>query len=327
MCAIFGLIDYNHTLNAKQREKLLRVLSEECEERGTDATGYAFNHNGKLSIYKRPYAAHKVHLRLHEDSNVIMGHTRMATQGNKLDNRNNHPFPGMVNGMHFALAHNGVLHNDVRLRKQMSLPSTQVKTDSYIAVQLLEQQKTLDIQSISEMAELVEGSFVFTVLDEHNNIYFVKGDNPLALYHYETCGLYVYASTEAILDRALTRLGILSIEHQKNNMSCGDILKIDSTGAMERGMFDTTNLIMYDYRYFRRDWWNFPESCESEPQDVKQLKDFASSIGVSREDVDLLLSYGYFVEEIEEMLYQPGVIEEALCEIFNECAYDYCGEL
>ena len=27
MCAIFGLIDYNHTLNAKQREKVLRVLS------------------------------------------------------------------------------------------------------------------------------------------------------------------------------------------------------------------------------------------------------------------------------------------------------------
>ena len=50
MCAIFGLIDYNHTLNAKQREKLLRVLSEECEVRGTDATGYAFNHNGKLRI-------------------------------------------------------------------------------------------------------------------------------------------------------------------------------------------------------------------------------------------------------------------------------------
>ena len=95
---------------------------------------------------------------------------------------------------------------------------------------------------------------------------------------------------------------------------------------MEQGMFDTTNLMMYDYRYFRRDWWNVPEPCESEPQDVKQLKDFASSIGVSREDIDLLLSYGYFVEEIEEMLYQPGVIEEALCEILNECAYDYCGE-
>lgn len=42
--------------------------------------------------------------------------------------------------------------------------------------------------------------------------------------------------------------------------------------------------------------------------------------------IDLLLSYGYFVEEIEEMLYQPGVIEEVLCEILNECAYDYCGK-
>ena len=176
------------------------------------------------------------------------------------------------------------------------------------------------------MAELVEGSFVFTVLDDKNNIYFVKGDNPLALYHYETCGLYIYASTEAILDRALARLGIISIEHQKIDTTCGDILKIDSSGAMEHGIFDTTNLMAYDYRYFHRDWWNVPETCTSEPQDVRQLKDFASSIGVSREDIDLLLSYGYFVEEIEEMLYQPGVIEEALCEILNECAYDYCGE-
>ena len=63
---------------------------------------------------------------------------------------------------------------------------------------------------------------------------------------------------------------------------------------MEQGMFDTTNLMMYDYRYFRRDWWNVPESCQNEPQDVKQLKDFASSIGVSREDIDLLLSLWLF---------------------------------
>ena len=138
------------------------------------------------------------------------------------------------------------------------------------------------------------------------------------LYH-----IFCFSGT---FNQRFPRLGILSIEHQKINTSCGDILKIDNTGAMERGMFDTTNLMMYDYRYFRRDWWNVPESCDSEPQDVKQLKDFANSIGVSREDIDLLLSYGYFVEEIEEMLYQPGVIEEALCEILNECAYDYCGE-
>ena len=43
---------------------------------------------------------------------------------------------------------------------------TSVETDSYVAVQLLEQQKTLDFDSLQAMAEKVEGSFVFTVLDK-----------------------------------------------------------------------------------------------------------------------------------------------------------------
>ena len=53
------------------------------------------------------------------------------------------------------------------------------------------------------MAEQVEGSFTFTVLDERENLYFVKGDNPLCLYYYPRSRVYLYASTEAILNRAL----------------------------------------------------------------------------------------------------------------------------
>ena len=157
-------------------------------------------------------------------------------------------------------------------------------------------------------------------------MYFVKGDNPLALYHYEKYGFYVYASTESILDRSLTRLGILGFEHTEINTNCGDIIKIDGIGAMERGLFDTSNLYAFDYRFLRSSYWDYPDPAEHEPQDVKQLKDFAASIGISREDIDLLLCYGYFVEEIEEMLYQPGAFEQALVEILDECAYDYCGE-
>ena len=153
-----------------------------------------------------------------------------------------------------------------------------------------------------------------------------RGYNPLALYHYEKYGFYIYASTETILDRALAELGILRFDHTEIDTNCGDIIKIDSTGTMERGLFDTSNLFAYDYRFLRSYYWDYPDPSEHEPQDIKQLKDFAASIGVAREDIDLLLSYGYFVEEIEEMLYQPGAIEEVLCEILNECAYDYCGE-
>ena len=57
MCAIFGLIDYKNYFTRQQREKVLMVLSKECEVRGTDATGFAYIHVGKLSVFKRPLAA------------------------------------------------------------------------------------------------------------------------------------------------------------------------------------------------------------------------------------------------------------------------------
>ncbi|MGN8890400.1 hypothetical protein [Dysosmobacter sp. HCP28S3_G4] len=77
----------------------------------------------------------------------------------------------------FVLAHNGILYNDRLLRCSNGLPKTKIETDSYIAVQLIEQKKALDFSSLKYMAEQVEGIFSFTVLDEHENLYFVKGDN------------------------------------------------------------------------------------------------------------------------------------------------------
>ncbi|MFN2959471.1 hypothetical protein ACKUFG_25250, partial [Escherichia coli] len=85
-------------------------------------------------------------------------------------------------------------------------------------------QKTLDFSSLKYMAEQVEDSFTFTLLDEANNWYLVKGDNPLCLYHFPRLGVYLYASTEEILCRALRtqHLG----RPKKIQVDCGDILKI-----------------------------------------------------------------------------------------------------
>lgn len=58
MCAIFGFIDYNRIFTAHQRERILKVISVECEVRGVDATGFSFNSGGKLRIFKRPFPAH-----------------------------------------------------------------------------------------------------------------------------------------------------------------------------------------------------------------------------------------------------------------------------
>lgn len=62
--------------------------------------------------------------------------------------------------------HIGVLYNDDILRKYHKLPTTDIETDSYVAVQLIEQKRALSFDSLSYTAEEVEGSFCFTVLDE-----------------------------------------------------------------------------------------------------------------------------------------------------------------
>ena len=120
MCCLFGLIDYGHRLTGRQKGQLMRSLALESEARGTDAAGVAYNSGGSLRIYKRPGPAHQLNFFIPEDAHAIMGHSRMTTQGKAKRNRNNHPFAGKVPGKQFALAHNGVLCNDVQLRKDQN---------------------------------------------------------------------------------------------------------------------------------------------------------------------------------------------------------------
>ena len=143
MCALFGWLDYKGVVSDKLLKKLTQALANAAEERGTDASGIAYVKSGKVTIYKRPKPAHKIRFNAPNGTRAIMGHTRMTTQGNEKFNYNNHPFYGHAD-VNFAFAHNGVLYNDKELKIEKHLPQTKIETDSYIAVQLLEQQNKLD---------------------------------------------------------------------------------------------------------------------------------------------------------------------------------------
>lgn len=305
MCCLFGMIDCNGRFGSKQKSGILSVLATECEERGTDATGIAYCTHGHLSIYKRPLEARRLHFRIPEDSKVIMGHTRMTTQGKASKNRNNHPFPGKAAGKQFALAHNGILYNDQLLRRTNHLPKTKIETDSYIAVQLIQQKNALDFSSLKYMAEQVEGSFTFTVLDEGENLYFVKGDNPLCLYHYPRSGVYLYASTEEILKRALHRLRLPLEVPERVNLECGDILRISRSGRQERTAFDASNLLL---PWGNPSWWTQPRKRtgrgDAEQEYLEELKAVACSYGYTPEVVDHMLGSGFTIDEVEEFLYE-----------------------
>ena len=175
MCALFGWLDYKGIVPYRVLKKLTQALANAAEERGTDATGISYVQDGKVIIFKRPKAAHKLHFNAPEGTKAVMGHTRMTTQGNQKYNYNNHPFPGIAGNTSFAFAHNGVLWNDKELRKEKLIPDTHIETDSYIAVQLIESKHKLDFDSLKYMTETVEGNFTFTVLDQFNSLYIIKG--------------------------------------------------------------------------------------------------------------------------------------------------------
>ncbi len=310
MCAIFGLIDYGRSFTAEQRERIMNTLAAECEIRGEDATGFAYNKNEHMTIFKRPLRASLVKVKLPPEANVILGHTRMTTQGRAQFNPNNHPFLGRINDEEFALAHNGILRNDLELSMSEELPDTEIQTDSYVAVQLLEKYKALSLESLVAVAEKLEGSFVFTLLDRQNNSYFVHGDNPLALYHYPKYGFYIYASTEAILQVALKKLNLSKLKHTKIKTSCGDILKISAEGDIEKTAFYPIPVSNY-YLY-----------SDAEFTYINQLKDFAGNMGIFEEDIDLLFEFGYTVDEIETLLNTPGAIEQVISSLYEENFYN-----
>ena len=306
MCCLFGLIDYGHQLSGRQKTKMIRILAQESEARGTDAAGIAYYKDGVLHVDKRPGPAHLSRFRVPKDAWTVMGHTRMTTQGNASKNRNNHPFVGHIGNEDFALAHNGVLYNDMTLQRTQHLPKTNIETVSYVAVQLLEKANTLDFTSLQSMAEKVQGSFVFTVLDQADNLYFVKGDNPLCLVHYPKLKLYVYASTPQIMSSAIARISLLdqAIPTEVDSI-CGDILCIDRAGDVSQAAFDTRHLwSSWYYQSFTK-----PATRKVASPTVfdafywDELKSIAGAYGYTPESIDELRELGFTTDEIEELIY------------------------
>lgn len=302
MCCLFGILDYGNSLSDRQKNKLLSVLSVACEARGTDATGIAYRTGNSLCVYKRPLPAHRLHFRVPAETRYIMGHTRMTTQGSEKHNFNNHPFVGQAGGMPFALAHNGVLRNDKTLRETEQLPATKIETDSYIAVQLIEQYGSLNFDALRHMAELVRGSFNFTVLDGGNHLYIVKGSNPFCLYHWRKRGLYLYASTEEILQTALRRLPFSFGRPEKIVLKEGDILRIAPDGCRSMEQFDP-QYYGFHFPYYRPYGYSLWDMDTAQDSYVNELKSVASAFGYTPGDIDWLIREGISPEEIEEYFY------------------------
>ena len=314
MCAIFGFLDYGKKVSASTLKRLLRALSVAAESRGTDATGISYVNNGNIVTFKKAKPAHKVKLYFPKGTTAVIGHTRFTTQGSEKNNYNNHPFEGKTDSHNFSLAHNGVLYNDRELRKKRNLPDTEIETDTYIAVQLLEKDNMVDCNSIKSMAEAVTGSFVFTILRNDNPLFLVKGDNPISLLHFTELGLYIYASTTEILNAAMKAVKFAGVGEEVP-VNDGDIIRIDCDGKLSVSTFEMKVQRFNFGNYHLYDWYDMYGIERTDEEYANDLLLICSCYGIDREDVELLLEFGYSCDEIEEMLLDSELFGQAMEEI------------
>ena len=146
------------------------------------------------------------------------------------------------------------------------------------------------------MAEAVEGTFVFTILSQQDDLWFLRGENPLCLRFFPRLDLFLYASTEAILNSALRKTWLRGEPFREIPVQTGDILRVDRRGRMHTEHFDLIHEVS-------RMFWSPVRGRSAERSYLEELKAVAGAFGYSPEDVERLFRSGWSPEEIEDALY------------------------
>jgi glucosamine 6-phosphate synthetase-like amidotransferase/phosphosugar isomerase protein len=262
MCGIFGYLNYGNTLSEAQAAEIYAAFANVCIVRGSHAAGIAYVAAGKLQIKKDRSDLVKAGFTYPLHANVLNAHCRLSIQNNYFCNENNHPFCGQtLDGTKYAVEHNGILMNLRSLRQQFHLPTTNINTDSYFIVQLLDTKQKLNNQALKEVCETLQGSFVFTVLDDKGNFYLCRGDVPVYVIHFKKWKLYVYISTRDLFEQAVSLTFLRdsyktsNLESSKSNVNLvpvhkGHILRIAPDGEVTRELF-----IFQDNKAICHNWY------------------------------------------------------------------------
>ena len=183
----------------------------------------------------------------------------------------------------------------------------------YVAVQLLEQSKKCDMESMQQLGNIMGNGFNmfnFSVLDDENNLYLMKGNNPLAIYHFKEEGFLLYASTKEIAERAMRRAGIDTYPVAEEPKA-GTIWKISPQGTIEVNQFEMKDELSYYPMLYRR--YNYePEGYPREQGEYfQELLEYAKLIHFPTEDLLELWDEGFDEEEIERILLEEEMVRGA----------------
>lgn len=197
MCGIAGFsLSTNSKVNSR---KLAHALLCEIESRGSQASGFAFDHNGSQGVFKSATRGSNLSLKaLPKRASTVILHTRYATHGSTKVNSNNHPVTSPDSTI--SLVHNGVIYNHDVVRSH--LPEfTLPEVDSSVIPAILQ-------SSGVERFDMLDGDAAVAWLDSNApgvlNIARVSHSPLWACQLID--GSLVFASTEHLLRSAISKL-------------------------------------------------------------------------------------------------------------------------
>lgn len=217
------------------------------------------------------------------------------------------PFAGHTVNGDFALCHNGVLFNYDYVKNFEQLPPTKIQTDTYAAVQLIEKYGEVNFENIGKMFELVNSSFVFTILTDDEKLYFSKWDNPICILHFPKLGLYVYTSTKEIMQKVVEGTILEKQQFEVISVNEGEMISIDKRGMIERSRFVQIQEDCFCY-------YDMYGGCRNRYDYDSYLYDYCNMFGISEEELMLLYEIGYDDEEIEIMMTDHDMLRKCIDE-------------
>ena len=240
MCGLYG---YTTTKPDSINPKLLGSLAIAMESRGDHATGIAYCHKDKCEIYKKAIEAskfinHKQYIKIiRSNPDLVIGHTRFATTGSRVD-ENAHPFKkGSIVG-----AHNGIISNYLEIDDHAIVDSEAIFS-------------VLDRKNNSFKAlKKIKGSFALTWIDQNNpnKLHMVAHENPLVLAITNDCIFWMSElhPLKAIINAFYGTKGIKFLELSDDMVYTVDRKTLELT---QEKISLPSSYVSYTNRYFGKD--------------------------------------------------------------------------